>query len=293
MTVNPVQTSFDMTNGSAFIAQPGKEWDHDFTIFNPGGDKADTTNGGIWGTAYLQVKNSQGAWVSKQNYGFYTYGSYNSGKGTIKISALGSYKVFQCRLYMAPCDYTTGATCNFTLALKPSKASFSYDKSDVYNGKAQSANVKAKASGLTFKTYYREQTKGSAYAKATASAPKLPGYYHVYAKVASGYIYLGGYNIYPAAPKYAKAKAYNNAEKVYWSRQASGSNTTGYEIAYRLTSSKSWHYVWVSGRKASSKMVKKLANHKYYYVKARVYKTTYGHKYYSAWTKQYKTPKTK
>jgi hypothetical protein len=172
------------------------------------------------------------------------------------------------------------------------KKSFTYDTSDVYNGKAQSANVTTK-DNIAFKTYYRRQTKGSSYAGYTTSGPKYPGFYHVYVKVGNSLVYLGGYHLNPAAPKYSKTKAYNNAEKVYWSRKTSSSNTTGYEVAYRLTSSKSWHYAWASGRTTSNKLIKKLGNHKYYYVKIRVYKTSYGHKYYSSWTGQRKTPRTK
>ena len=56
---------------------------------------------------------------------------------------------------------------------------------------------------------------------------------------------------------------------------------TGYQILLRKKGTKTWKKVFT---KKLTKTIKKLAHKKYYYVKARTYKTIGGKKYYSGYT---------
>ncbi|MDR1016500.1 MAG: fibronectin type III domain-containing protein [Coriobacteriales bacterium] len=184
----------------------------------------------------------------------------------------------------------------------PTKSAFKYDEQDAYTGKACSANVSAKVSGVgMIITTYRKRESGDSYAAASTAEPVSIGSYHLYAQVSSGSsfgvsnpIYLGTYSIVPTkSAGIYKTKGEKKKLAVYWHRKTSTANTSGYELAYRKQGSSSWHHKSVSSAATGHLTLKGLASAKRYYVKVRVYRKSYGRTYYSGYSKSYLSKITK
>jgi hypothetical protein len=169
-------------------------------------------------------------------------------------------------------------------------------------GKGSAAQVASTVDGLDLAYQVSYDPQGPA--PRTAKTPKAPGKYTVYVKTprqtiagttyaASGPLKLGIYTVVPCkASKVSKLKAGKARLTVSWTRQSASLNTTGYQVAYKVKGSAKWHYKAVKGAKAATATLK-VAKHKRYTVKVRVYKALPGYTLYSAWTPEKTSPKAK
>jgi hypothetical protein len=193
-----------------------------------------------------------------------------------------------------------------TVKAAPTAADFTFDHTAIYSGKTRGADLRVKVAGVTLKATVYYDPAGSK--PKTTALPKAAGKYTVYAKTprqtingityaASALLKLGTFTLNPKkAAKVSKLKSGKGKLYVYWSTQKASANTTGYQIAYKVKGSSKWYYKTVKGS-TSAKYTLKLAKHKRYYVKVRVYKritaNTPDYTLYSSWTATKLSPKTK
>ena len=99
------------------------------------------------------------------------------------------------------------------------------------------------------------------------------------------------FSINPRSTKITKAKAGAKKATVKWAKAKDA--VTGYQLAYKSSSTKKFKTVKIKGQKKVSKVVKKLKAKKVYSFKVRTYKTASGKTYYSAYSKTVKSKKIK
>jgi uncharacterized repeat protein (TIGR02543 family) len=144
-----------------------------------------------------------------------------------------------------------------------------------YTGKALTPQVKVTLSGKTLVAntdYAVTYGSNTAIGKATVTVTGK-GQYKDTASAT--------FKIVPKTVSVASLKAGDKKFTLKWKKTL---GVTKYQIAYKLSTAKSWKTVSV-GAKATSKAVAKLKDGKRYQVRIRAYKTTGGAKYYSEWSK--------
>ncbi|MDR1016289.1 MAG: lectin like domain-containing protein [Coriobacteriales bacterium] len=161
----------------------------------------------------------------------------------------------------------------------PSKADFSYDHSDRYNGKVLSANISAsKGMGKLTAWYAADGAKAF-----STSAPRQSGRYTVAVSssqgsnfaASQGHIVLGSYTITPHGVTALKLKPGKKRIKVSWKTyDRKAINADYYQVYYRQSGSK-WKHRRLSSSKAES-LTLKLKGKKKYYVKVKACRAVRG-----------------
>ena len=90
------------------------------------------------------------------------------------------------------------------------------------------------------------------------------------------------FKVVPKKTSLSKLTAGSKSFTAKWNKKTT--QTTGYQIYYKLENASSWEKVTISNNKTVSKKISKLKTGKKYVVKVRTYKKVSGTKYYSAWS---------
>ncbi|MDR1018759.1 MAG: hypothetical protein LBM02_08675 [Lachnospiraceae bacterium] len=185
------------------------------------------------------------------------------------------------RLYVLPqnllTDYEDGYVDTNVVQLKPlTKNCFKYDKSDTYNKKHLSANVKAKVSGIGKITTYYKARGSKTY---TTKTPYKAGSYSIYVKTTAGktysartsYLYIGKYYILPRKVYKVKVKALDNKLAISWKNYTTSTNNATYIRVYYKEEGKKWKRKTFKNKKLN-KVTLKLKNKKKYAITIRTYR---------------------
>ena len=148
-----------------------------------------------------------------------------------------------------------------------------------YNGATRKPTVSVKLNGQTLSS--------DCYTVTYASGRKLVGTYAVTVTAKSGNVPVCGsakltFTIVPRTTYVTSLSAAKAGFTVQWSKRVS--QTSGYQIQYRMKGLSSTKTITVSGTSTTAKKITKLRAKKRYYVKVRTYKTVSGKRYYSSWS---------
>lgn len=149
----------------------------------------------------------------------------------------------------------------------------------IYSGTTKKPAVTVKMDGRVLSSSF--------YTVSYSSGCKLVGTYTVTVKAKSGNVPIQGsakltFTIKPRTTYVTSLSADKAGFTARWNKRVS--QTSGYQVQYRLKGSSATKTVTVSGASTTAKKITKLKAKKRYYVKIRTYKTVSGKRYYSSWS---------